>query len=87
MPSVQRSPARGRVRLDVEHAPAAPAAAAAGEPPLQHDRVDLEQHDRVQRLADLGEQPREAVGLHDGARESVQDEAARGVGRARAARG
>ena len=71
-----------RVRLDVEDAPAAPAGAAAREPALQHDRVDLEQHDGVQRLADLVEQAREAVGLHERARESVQDEAAPASGRA-----
>ncbi len=67
-------------REHVEHATAVATGAAAGNASCQLRGVDLHQHDRIQRLADLPQHRIERRGLIDGARKTVEDEAAPRVG-------
>jgi hypothetical protein len=69
-----------RIGFDVKHAATAAAAAPARQAPQQDLRSDLHQHDRIERYAEGRELGREAIGLGDGAREAIEDEAAGGVG-------
>ena len=64
----------------MKHAPAAPAAAPAGKAREQHLGIDVEKDNGIERLANLRQQLREAVGLHDRAGEAVEDESAPRIG-------
>jgi hypothetical protein len=66
--------------VDIEHLAALRARAPPGQPLEQRLRIDVHQHDGVDRLAELGEQLVEGAGLGHVARIAVEDEALRGVG-------
>jgi len=67
------------IELHVPHVAASLAQAPPGQPPYDLLVVDLEIEDDVEHRAEVAENGVELVGLGDGAREAVEQEAALGV--------
>ena len=65
--------------MDVEYAAALLAAAAAGDALYDFGVIDLEQHHRIERLAEARQQARERPCLGEVAWETVENEAALGI--------
>jgi hypothetical protein len=68
----------------VEDATAVLAAAPTRDALEQQAVVHFEQHDSIERLADLTEHRGETLGLRNGARKAIKDEATRGIRRGQA---
>src|SRR5688572_26137193 len=68
-----------RRRVDFEDLAATGTAAPAGKPLEQHRRVDVHQHDRIDRLAELGQERIESLGLRNVAWVPVEYESRRRI--------
>ena len=77
--AVRRGTGRRR-RVDVENLVAQRAGAPAGDAPHQFLIADFEQHDRIERRAEVVHELGEAFGLRLRARETVEDESVLRIG-------